>query len=287
MSPAPRLEAIMRAMAATIREPDAPLQGPAFFAGRGLDPRDEAAFAAVDPRAMFTYRALVRGSLRDAIVTEIPRTAALLGPRFERDLDRFFAEAMPRSHYLRDVAFELVDFAAPAWASDPAVPPYVHDLARHELLDFEVAASPRGPLVGVAEPSLDLALPVVFDGAVRLARYDYPVHTIVPGAEVARAETFLFVYRDADFEIRHLSLTPLAAAVTEALLAGETLGRAVTVACERLRATLSPETLEGVAKLLADYAERGVLMGSASSAARSTVASSLESDSMIQKVNHR
>lgn len=270
MSPPPRLEALLRTMVATVREPLAAERGAAFFADRGLDPRDQVALTAVDPQAMFTYRSLVRGTLRTAIENEIPRTAALLGPRFQLDLDRFFAEAMPRSHYLRDVAFELVDFAAPGWAADSAVPPFAHDLARHELLDFEVAASPRGAAAESAEPSLDLGRPVVFDGAVRLARYDYPVHTIAPvrpevdgsAVDVLPQETFLFVYRDADFEIRHLALTPLAAAVTEALLAGQTLGQAVTVACEKLRATLSPETLEGVAKLLADYAERGVLIGS-------------------------
>lgn len=269
MSPAPRLEALLRTMVATIREPDALERGADLFADRGLDPRDQAALAAVDPQAMFTYRALVRGTLKTAIENEIPRTAALLGPRFEEDLERYFADAMPRSHYLRDVAFELVDFAAPGWAADPTVPPFTHDLARHELLDFEVAASPRGLAAQAAEPSLDLSRPVVFDGAVRLARYDYPVHTIALGADVPRGETFLLVYRDADFEIRHLALTPLAAAVTEALLAGENLGQAVTVACQKLRATLSPETLEGVAKLLADYAERGVLIGSPGSGGES------------------
>jgi hypothetical protein len=265
MSASPRLEALLRAMVATIREPEAAERGAAFFADRGLDPRDQAALAAVEPQAMFTYRSLVRGTLRTAIENEIPRTAALLGPRFQLDLDRFFADAMPRSHYLRDVAFELVDFAAPGWAADPSVPPFTHDLARHELLDFEVAASPRGAAAQAAEPSLDLARPVVFDGAVRLARYDYPVHTIAAGVDVSPEETFLLVYRDAEFEIRHLALTPLAAAVTEALLAGVTLGQAVTVACEKLRATLSAETLEGVAKLLADYADRGVLIGSPNS----------------------
>ncbi len=269
MSPAPRLEALLRTMVATIREPEALERGAGFFADRGLDPRDQAALAAVDPQAMFTYRALVRGTLKTAIENEIPRTAALLGPRFDSDLERYFAEAMPRSHYLRDVAFELVELAAPGWVADPTVPPFTYDLARHELLDFEVAASPRGVAAQRAEPKLDLGQPVVFDGAVRLARYDYPVHTITVGGDVPREETFLLVYRDADFDIRHLALTPLAAAVTEALLAGDTLGHAVTVACQKLRATLSPETLEGVAKLLADYAERGVLMGSPGSAGES------------------
>jgi hypothetical protein len=131
MSASPRLEALLRTMVATIREPEAAERGAAFFADRGLDPRDQAALAAVEPQAMFTYRSLVRGTLRTAIENEIPRTAALLGPRFQLDLDRFFADAMPRSHYLRDVAFELVDFAAPGWAADPSVPPFTHDLARH------------------------------------------------------------------------------------------------------------------------------------------------------------
>jgi len=263
-----RLSALLQTMVATIREPDARERHAAspaeYFAGRGLEPRDQAALALVDPKALFTYRSLVRGTLRSAIHQEIPRTATLLGDRFEVDLDRYFASSMPSSHYLRDVAFEFVELASAGWRADAGVPPFAHDLARHELLDFEVAASPRAPRAGAppAEAALELERPVLFDGAARLARYDYPVHTIAAEGAVAPRETWLFVYRDSELEIRHLELTPLAAAITRGLLDGEPLGRAVTVACEKLRATLSAATLEGVAKLLADYAERGVLIGS-------------------------
>ena len=71
MSASPRLEALLRTMVATIREPEAAERGAAFFAERGLDPRDQAALAAVDPQAMFTYRSLVRGTLRTAAMVKL------------------------------------------------------------------------------------------------------------------------------------------------------------------------------------------------------------------------
>jgi hypothetical protein len=61
--------------------------------------------------------------------------------RTEGDLDAFIAHRASSSPYLRDVPGESVDYAIERWQEDPSIPQYLPDLARHELLSFEVGAA--------------------------------------------------------------------------------------------------------------------------------------------------
>ncbi len=253
----------------------------AWLADAGLAGDDLDAMADVDPRRLLLYRKLVRRGLAESLLRQLPRTAARLGPAWDETLERFCNEELPRSHYLRDIAFELVAFAAPIWAADPSLPSYILDLARHELIAFEVACEPAS-----AEPTnlaLDLNRPARFHPAVRLRRYQHAIHRLSadPGARdlPAPEPTALLAYRDAEHEVRYLELTPLAAAVLERLLpqglaaepslsaqsprpsAGQSLGAAVTAACAELGFPTDGAVLASIASVLSDLAERGVLLG--------------------------
>jgi hypothetical protein len=78
--------------------------------------------------------------------------------------------------------------------------------------------------------------------------------------EPARRDAHLLAYRDADHAVRWLELTALAAAVVERLLAAEPLGAAVQNACADHQAAPSA-VLPDVARLLADLADRGLVLG--------------------------
>lgn len=275
MSPSPRLAALYDAMVAAVTEHDAPARraalGRAWHEGRGLEAADLDALSAVDDRSFFVYRHLVRHTLREAIHAQLPRTRALVGERFDADIDAYVSAGLPASRYLRDVAYELVALASPWWRADPTLPPFAAELAHYELRAFEASVAVR-PSPAAArervEPRLDIAAPVRFHESVLLTRYAYPVHELPEGGrELAPRPTALLVYRDPGFELRHLELSPLAADLLERLLAGEPLGAAITGACEVSGAQLSPQLLGDVAKLLADYAERGILLGAPSSSA--------------------
>lgn len=210
------------------------------------------------------YRELVRGNLREALQLSIPRSIARLGATFEEYFDRFLAEHGPRTHYLRDVTHELLAFCGPLWSEDARVPSYLHDLARHESLHIEVSALPA-PLRRRAPAPLALDLGVELSEALRLVCYDHAVHEL-PEAEddrtPARArEVSLLVYRSPEHDVRYLELTPLARAIVSQLLRGERLGAAVTAAAVSEGADLTESVLSGAAKLLADLAERGVVLG--------------------------
>jgi hypothetical protein len=259
-----------------------------FLARRGVAPADIEAILAA-PRRLAVYRSLVRNGLSSVVLDMLPRTRTRLNAatgapagggtpggtpnqvrvapnlvrvgRFDADLAAFVEERGPGTHYVRDFPFEFVAWAAPRWREDGSVPPYIPDLASYELAHFEVASAPPARASGaLAEVALDR--PVVFHESTRLARYAFAVHDLpedgleAPAARVVR----LLAYRDAEHHVRWLELTPLAAALLERLLAGDTLGAAVERACGD--AVVPPSSLrDEVARLLADLGSRSVLLG--------------------------
>lgn len=267
---ADRFPALVDAVARLVRAPGVEAQiardSQAFFVDAGLGAADAASLAAQGEKRLLVYRKLVRRGLTAAIRLEIPRTAARLGSQFEVWVERFIDEESPRSHYLRDVAFELVAWARPRWAADALVPDFLGDLARHELTGFEVGSADddRGP-TGV---DLELDGTARFQASVRLARYDHAVHRLLADDDArdvpACEPTALLAYRDGGHEVRYLELTPLAAAIIDRLLRGETLRSAVVGASTGLGEPLGPEVLAGTARLLDDLAARGALLGGAS-----------------------
>lgn len=262
-----RLVAQLSVVPRLIRDPDADravrADAASFLAEGGLDAADAEQLAAAGARRLLVYRRLVRGSLERAIRQEIPRTAARLEEAFTAWVGRFVDEEAPRSHYLRDVAFEMVAWAAPRWAADPEVPAYLADLARHELTAIEVGAAPDGP--GPSGADVELDRPVRFHPSARLHRYDHAIHLLLAdeGARDVpeRVPTALLAYRDAEHDVRYLALTPLAAAILERLLRGETLRAAMVGGTTALAHPLDGAVLASSAAVLTDLSERGVMLG--------------------------
>jgi len=237
-----------------------------WLARHEVAPEDAEAIVAGGLERLAVYRGLLRGNLYEAIEIAIPRVVARLGDVFDEYFDRFLAERGPRTHYLRDVTRELLDFCEPLWNADSRVPAYAMDLARHENVQIEVGALETRPL-GVEPGELDLERPVRFVEATRLMRYAFAVHRLPESAEdradPAHEPTALLVYRNPEHEVRYLELTPLAAAILERLLAGQALGPAITGACNDRGAAIDASVLDGTARLLADLGERGALLGAA------------------------
>jgi uncharacterized protein len=237
-----------------------------FFAGHGVAPEDVEAIV-VAPARLLVYRSLVRNGLSSVVSRLLPRTRARMNAacagRFDADFAAFVDQVGPHTHYLRDVPSELFAWAEPRWRSDPRVPPYLPDLAAHELAHFSVATSEstRAPGGQIAEVALDRAL--AFVESVRLVQYGWAVHELSPDEdatdEPAQRAVHLLAYRDATHTVRWLDLTPLAAAIVERLVRAEALGAAVEGACAE-HATAPAHVLPDVARLLADLGARGVLV---------------------------
>lgn len=264
-----RYAALLSAMQRLVREPDAERAFAAdpcgFLRALGLAAEDVEQLVALGPTRLFLYRRHVRKTLSRGIRRQIPRTAARLGEGFDRWVERFVEAESPRSRYFRDVAFEMVAWVLPRWAEDASVPAYLGDLARHELLWFDVAAAPPGDEVAAAEIELDRG--VRFDAAVRLARYEHAVHRLDADEAArdvpAREPTALLVYRDDEHAVRYLELTPLAAAILERLLAGDTLRAAVVGGAAALGHAVDASVTQSTAAMLDDLRVRGALRGGA------------------------
>ncbi len=216
-------------------------------------------------RRLTVYRRLVRTTLRDAVALAIERTVARMGGTFDEYFDGFLADHGPRTHYLRDVTTEFLDYCAEKWPTDRRVAAYLWDLARHENLQIEISSMPPAPRPrGAIDLSLDARLSFV--EAARVVRYDHAVHELsedpADTTPPARRPTALFVYRSPEHDVRYLELSPVAAELIERLLhRDEALGPAVTAAAAACHAAVTPELLEGTARLLADLSERGALLG--------------------------
>ncbi|HEV8547826.1 MAG TPA: putative DNA-binding domain-containing protein [Polyangiaceae bacterium] len=234
----------------------------AFVEQHGLGESERRAIAD-DFERFLVYRGLVRHTLRNALSLAIPRTMARLGPLFDEAFERFLAERGPRTHYLRDVTQELLDFVAPHWQKDPRVPPWAHELARHEALELAIASA-REPLVPLALGELDAERGMAFIEACRVVRYDFAVHRLSAEledrGEPTREPSALFAYRDREHDVRYLELSPLAALFLERLLAGESLKNA-WLSASAATATDPSQALPGAARLLSDLAARGALRG--------------------------
>ncbi len=232
-----------------------------FLESRGVPAEDVEAVMQAPPR-LAVYRSLVRNGVVGVIVRVLPKTRARLnarGGRFDADVGRFLDAVGPRTHYLRDVPAELLAWAEPLWRGDAGLPPYVSDLARYELAAFAVAAS-EARRAALEEPALDRA--VVFHPSARLLRFAWAVHALATEdpAELPEArDVRLLAYRDADHGVRWLELTPFAWTLVETLVAGETLGAAVARAFSIHGSVPTDE----IARLLADLADRGAVLGAA------------------------
>lgn len=252
--PDPVLVALQIAIADQITAPEA-------APPRSPDP--EAAALLAGSAHLGVYRGLVRHALAAAVAEFLPRTQARRGDEFAADVTHWLAAGGPRSRLLRDVPGEFLGFIAPRWRSD--APPWLAELARHELLEYQVAAAPPPPAVAPAPFTLDARL--ALDASARLVRYAHAVHLLPDElddrSEPAASPTVLLAYRDREHLVRYLQLTPLAEAVVAALLAGETVQAAVLAGAAAEAAELDDERLARISVLLADLASRGVILGAA------------------------
>ena len=235
------------------------------FAGLGLDPRDAEVLAATNPKKIHVYRKLVRGTFIESVRLEIPLAAARLGELYGEYVHAFCNSELPRSPILRDAAYELTAWALPRWRDDARVPPWLGDLARYELLDFDVHCAERGEREPAAA-ELPADSPVLFDGSCRLGRFDFAVHDLPDDpddrSEPARGPIGLFLYRDDKNEVRRLTLTPLATSILALLLIDRApLADAVRIGCEREGRSIDPSVIEGISGVLADLGDRGALLG--------------------------
>ena len=205
------------------------------------------------------YRDLVRNRLNHVIGVALARTKNAIGEdAFARAVDEWFSTGSPRTRYLRHIPAELAELAIPIWQRTEA--PWVADLAGYEITAWDVRHAPVDPM-----PTSEFAFdrkPVVAT-AVRVLRLAYPVqHKPTPGGGYEPEATILCLYRAKNHRPIPRKLNPLAADLVEAWQrADQTVAESVQQVAAAHRTQIGPDFIEKLSTLIADFIQRGILLG--------------------------
>jgi hypothetical protein len=208
------------------------------------------------------YRSMVRARLIKVVHAALPRTRKALGePAMERWLDAWLADAPPDTRLFREVPERFVAYAEPRLREAADAPDWVADLAEYEITTWRVKYLESEP-GEVVEFHFDRA-PAV-NPTVTLLHLAHPVlRRPTPEEGYAAEETHLCVYRSADNEAVTWRLNPTAAALLEAWGPGDRpLSETVRAVTQARGTTLDQGYLEKLSAMLADFLERGILLGS-------------------------
>lgn len=242
----------------------------AFLRKHDIPDEDVRALLEGPPRITI-YRRLVRNNLTGVTYRLLPRTRARMNAAvqgaFDESFARFLEAAPPKTHVLKDVPAEFLAWALPSWGARADLPGYLQDLARYELLHFDIGSMPKlGEPQDLAELALDR--PLAFSSVARLLRTGTAVHLLSEDEDDLTAPApgpcHLLLYRDDDHAVRVLELGDLAYAALARMMDGAPLGDALREASLETGHALGDELLAQVARLLADLGDRGVLKGARS-----------------------
>jgi hypothetical protein len=231
----------------------------------GPEPSSEQVAALGDERVWRLYRELIRKRLLGELRIALKRTYAAAGAEpFARAFEQHLREGPPRTRFFHALVAEFVRDAAPRFRGDPALPPYLGDLAEYEaalwtVSDLDDRAPPQ-----VAEFAFDR--PPVLAPAQRLLALRHAVHLAASGGDGYQAgEVFLCVHRRPEEKkaktwtlnvvtfavMQHFSRSPEA-----------TVADAVQLVAHERGIAVDQTFLDGLCTVLADFIERGILLGS-------------------------
>jgi len=216
------------------------------------------------------YQAMYLPRMLEALESDYPALAHFLGPAAWQRLVRAYVTAHPsRSYTLNELGRRLPEFVGRARVPRPA---FCRDLARLEWAVAEVFDAPETraltetDFAAVAPRDWERArlVPVA---ALRLVELDHDAGAWLDSLKseahrrpkVSRRRSFLAVYR-RDYAVMRREQTPAAFALLGDLVAAEPVGRAVTRALGRRRATRLDGADAGF-RLFRDWAAMGLFQG--------------------------
>lgn len=229
-----------------------------------VDAGDAKAILENAPR-FWLYRELVHNNVRGVVRQLMPRATALMevhAPGLVESLVAGFLRGPGmRSHYMRDVPYELLAWGKDRIANDARLPSHTATLAAWELFWFRVRVAERtqrpAELADVAPHR-----PLVLESPALIEEFDCNIHEWEDHEPVPeRAPVTLLGHRDPSNEPQLLVLTPLAAEIVRELQRGAPLAHAIPNACKTVGVQLSQAVLQDSAKLLADLGAAGIILG--------------------------
>ncbi len=217
-----------------------------------------------DARIWSLYREMVRNRLRGELKIALKRAHQDAGePAFERAFVHHLAEAPPRSRFFHGIVGDFARSAAPFLREQTDVPAHVGDLLEYEAAVWAVGdLDDRAPATELEEFSFE-GRPVL-SHATRLLQLQYAVHRKREGASpYERGEVRLCVHRrPEDRRARTWTLNPITYDLLRCFEAGEaTVTEAVQRTATARKVAIDQPFLDGLCTVLADFIERGVILG--------------------------
>ena len=239
---------------------------PSVLAAANVHEADAKAILESAPR-FWLYRELVQNNVRGVLRQLMPRAAALMDEHARGTVDALVDDFLRgpgmRSHYMREIPFEIFAWGKERIAGDARLPSHTVTLAAWELFWFRVRVAERASrpaeLVDVAPH-----LPLVLESPALLETFACNIHTWEDGQPAPPPTpegTIMLGYRDQEEEPKLFVLTPLAAEILRELQKGSALAHAIPNACKTLGLALSQSVLDDAARLLADLSGAGIILG--------------------------
>ncbi len=207
-----------------------------------------------------TYRRMVRTRLVEVIHIALARTLAAVGKEtLSSHIATWLAERGPRTRYFREVPIEFAAFVLPALERHEL--PWVADLARYEIACW---SAKHGPADHPPVTAFSFDRPPVVNPVLTVLRLSYPVHEApTPVAGYMPQDTPLCVYRDPSHAAVTWTLNPVAADLVEAWAPGlQPVAESVKAVAAARGTIIDAHFIEKLSEMIADFIDRGVLLGS-------------------------
>lgn len=252
MAERPRFDAVQRAFARHLRDPD------------HAPPPDD-----IEPRRMKVYRELFFNNLSSLLAGTYPVLHAILGPaRWGALVRDFMVRHQARTPLFTEVPQELLRFLQETRQDELGDPPFMLELAHYEWVELALQVAPDPPAADDVDRQGDLlaGTPVVSPLAWPVA-YDWPVHRLSvdhqPTTPPAQP-TFLVVFRDRDDAVRFMEINAVTARLLELANTADA-GRCgrdlLTQIAQELGHPDASAVISGGAQTLEMLRDHGVLLG--------------------------
>lgn len=232
----------------------------------GFGPEPSAAeYAALgDARVWGIYRELIRKRLRGELKYALPRTLAAAGDAsFELAFEHFLRSDPPRTRYFHAVVGSFAKSAIP-WLRAAEVPAYVADLCAYEAALWTVADLTERQ--GEPAPGeFEFERVPVLSSTLRLLHLRHPVHVASAAGEERDlpGDFYLCIYRRRGAATAgHFVLNAVGFALMERFTRGtETVREAIVQLASEREIAVDEAFLDGLCSMLADFLERGIILG--------------------------
>lgn len=228
------------------------------------DPQASSAPGGIEARRLAIYRNLLYNNMQSLLAGNFPVIRATLDePGWHALVRAFYAGHRCRTPLFTEIGREFVRWLQTREPADPALPPWLAELAHYEWVELALQISDAGPDAGVVgiEAGQPDAMQRLLDGVPAVSpqawalAYRWPVHRIGPHHHpIAAPEqpALLLVHRNADGDVAFAELSPLSFRLLELLSEGDRSGRDCLLTLADEAGAPDPEAFlaEGSAMLL-------------------------------------